>query len=94
MAEKPIRFSEYARVKFDVLASHGMPLDQALIEAIVRSPTKTDRGYAGRTIAQGDLDRSRVLRVVYEDERNEIVIVTFYPGRRERYDKDQIQQGG
>jgi len=27
-----------------------------------------------------------VLRVVYEEKDNEIVVVTFYPARRERYE--------
>lgn len=47
-------------------------------------------GYGGRKIAQGPLDESRVLRVVYEEKGDDIIIVTFYPGRRQRYEKNQI----
>jgi len=37
-------------------------------------------------IAQKVIDDEHVLRVVYEIEGDEIVIVTFYPGRRKRYE--------
>ena len=51
-------------------------------------PQKLEQGYGGRAIAQKGLDHDHVLRVVYEEHPDELVIITFYPGRRERYDKD------
>ena len=53
-------------------------------------PQRIAEGYKGRKIAQKELDLDHVLRVIYEEHANEIVIVTFYPGRKERYGKDQI----
>ena len=37
-----------------------------------------------RVIAQIDVDERHVLRVVFE-ENDEILVVTLYPGRRGRY---------
>ena len=51
-------------------------------------PEKLMEGYKGRKIAQRSFDPDHVLRVVYEEHPGETVIITFYPGRRERYDKD------
>lgn len=84
------RFSQHARLKFRVLAEHGIDLQEELVLGIVRNPDAVFDGYGGRTVAQGPLDERRVLRVVYEERENDIVIVTFYPGRRERYEKSQI----
>lgn len=39
-------------------------------------------------IAQGPLDATRVLRVVYRIEYDTMVVITFYPGKRSRYEED------
>jgi hypothetical protein len=85
MPQQIIRFSEHARIKFDILSKHGLNLDEKIIVDILKSPEKTDMGYAGRKIVQGRLDENRVLRIICEEKSEEIVIVTFYPGKRERY---------
>jgi len=38
-------------------------------------------------IAQKKIDENHVLRVVYEKNNDNILIITIYPGRSERYDK-------
>jgi hypothetical protein len=85
MPQRIIRFSEHSRVKFDILAKHGIFLDEKTIVAVLERPEKTTAGYAGRKIAQGRLDENRVLRIIYEEKIEEIFVVTFYPGKRERY---------
>lgn len=55
----------------------------------VKNPEKVLPGKHGRLIAQEVLDEEHLLRVIYEDKGKEIVIITFYPARRERYE-DQI----
>jgi uncharacterized DUF497 family protein len=85
MSNVVIRFSEHAKIKFDIFTKHGLDLDEATIVAIIEKPEKTVIGYRGRMIAQGRLDANRVLRIVYEEKPEEIIIVTFYPGKRERY---------
>ena len=90
MSDAPIRFSQHALDKFEVLRRHGLDLSQEQVEETVRRPDRVVPGYAGRLIAQGPLDARRVLRVVYEQGPQGIIIVTFYPGRRARYEQDQV----
>jgi hypothetical protein len=85
MLKKEIHFSEHAGLKFEILSKHGIKLDQKMIMAILEKPELTADGYSGRKIAQGSLDENHILRVVYEEKAEEILVVTFYPGKRERY---------
>ena len=71
-----------------VLESHGFTVDRATIVATIRNPDKTESGYGGREIRQKRLSSSHVLRVVCEVSEDMITVVTMYPGRRERYEKD------
>jgi hypothetical protein len=53
-----------------------------------RSPDKLEIGEEDKLIAQKRLDENLVLRVVYRDFGSFILIITLYPGRRSRYEKD------
>jgi len=55
------------------------------VEDVLLNPEKVETGYAGRKIAQGTLTSELVLRVVYEDLYQEILVITVYPGSRRRY---------
>ncbi|MBM3118899.1 MAG: DUF4258 domain-containing protein [Chloroflexi bacterium] len=83
-----IRFSDHTLLKLEILKAHGLPLDMELTQNVIAKPEQLMKGYHGRKIAQKGLDLNHVLRVVYEEHHDEIVVITFYPGRRERYDKD------
>jgi uncharacterized DUF497 family protein len=85
-----IKFSEHAYLKLDILKSHGILLTIEVVQDAIANPDKIEEGYKGRMIAQKGLDTSHVVRVVYEKHGEEIKVITFYPGRRERYDKDKI----
>lgn len=53
----------------------------------VQNPDRIEAGYGGRLVAQKELDVSHVLRVVYaEGEAGIKKVVTFYPGKKERYE--------
>lgn len=81
-----IRFTEHAMLKFEVLRELGVSLDAGLIIESLHNPERILPGYGERLIAQAFLDEERVLRVVYEETDGEIVVITFYPGRRSRYE--------
>lgn len=81
-----IRLTEHARAKFQVLAEHGCIVSEECVRSIVEEPDSVMDGYGKRRIAQGLLDQEHVLRVVFEEHPDERVIVTFYPGRRTRYE--------
>ena len=85
---KEIRFGEHARLKIDILASRSVSIDLTFIFDTVRSPDKLETGEEDKLIAQKHLDESLVLRVVYRDFGSFILIITLYPGRRSRYEKD------
>jgi len=83
---KKIVYGTHAEEKFAILKRHGFVVSKRQIRETLRSPEKVDEGFRGRKVAQRKISASRVLRVVYEEKQNEIVVVTFYPGRRSRYE--------
>ncbi len=83
-----IDFSPHSLVKIEILRSHGIDVSKEIVENVVLSPDRIDAGYKDRLIAQKGFDERRVLRVVYETLPDKIYVVTVYPGRRSRYEKD------
>lgn len=75
-------------LKIEILRSHGIDVSKEIVENVVLTPDRIDEGYKGRLIAQKGFDERRVLRVVYETLPDKIYVVTVYPGRRSRYEKD------
>lgn len=83
-----IEFSFHSLVKIEMLKSHGVNISKEIVEDIIRFPDKAEVGYKGRSIAQKGFDETHVLRVVYETKPEKIWVVTVYPGRRSRYEKN------
>ena len=54
----------------------------------VQSPDKLEAGEEDKLIAQKGLNEELVLRVVYREFNAFILIITLYPGRKSRYEKD------
>ncbi len=86
-----IEFSAHALLKVEILKAHGIDVSRELIEEIVRFPDRIEEGYKGRLVAQRRIDESHVVRVVYESNPDKALVVTVYPGRRSRYEKNKIQ---
>ncbi len=86
---KSIKFSQHSFDKIKILRKHGVIVNKKMAEDIILNPQKVEKGYKGRLIAQGNFDKTRVLRVVYEKiDMDEIIVITLYPGRKERYAKN------
>jgi hypothetical protein len=85
---KEIIFSKHALLKIEILRAHGIIIDQEFVRKALTHPNKIERGYKGRFIAQKKLDDDHVLRTVYEENDEHILVITLYPGRSERYEKD------
>jgi hypothetical protein len=83
---KRIVFSGHAEMKFGILERHGFHIAKDVIVSAMESPDIVEAGYRSRKIAQKVIDDNHVIRVVYEDLPEEWRIVTFYPGRRRRYE--------
>lgn len=85
---KEIRFSDHAQLKMEILASHGVIINADFVVETVRSLDKLETGEEDKLIAQKQLNKNLVLRVVYREFSTLISIITLYPGRRSRYEKD------
>jgi len=86
---KKIQFSQHSLDKIKILKKHGIIVNKELIRKIVLKPQQLEEGYKERFVSQGNFDKSRVLRVVYEElNKDKILVITLYPGRKERYEKN------
>jgi hypothetical protein len=86
---KVIRFTDHALLKMELLNKHGFKVDEELVRNVVAHSDRIDKGHrAGRVVAQKVIDADHILRVVYEEWVDYILIITMYPGRRKRYEKD------
>jgi len=85
---KEIIFSNHALRKIEILHKHGIIMTTDFIKNALWSPDKIERGYKERFIAQKKMDDEHVLRVVYEEYADHLLIITLYPGRSGRYEKD------
>jgi hypothetical protein len=83
---KKIVFGDYAQEKFALLRRHGFAVSKRHVRETVQKPEKVEAGYGGRKVAQRGITERHVLRVVYEEGPEDIRVVTFYPGRRSRYE--------
>ena len=81
-----IRFSNHALQKFMILKKHNFIVKEEDVIKVIKEPEKVEKGRKGRLIAQRETNMEHVLRVVYEEKDNEIVVITFYPARRKRYE--------
>jgi hypothetical protein len=72
----------------EILENHEILVDPNFVIETVRSPDKIETGEDDKLIAQRRLDENLVLRVVYREFNTFILIITLYPGRRSRYEKD------
>ena len=83
-----IEFSTHSLLKIEILQSHNFNLSKEIVADIVRFPDKIYAGYQDRVVAQKVFDETHVIRVVYENKPEKLLIITVYPGRRSRYEKD------
>ncbi|MCL6446671.1 MAG: DUF4258 domain-containing protein [Armatimonadetes bacterium] len=81
-----IIFTDHAKEKFAILKNHGFPIAENDIIKAIESPERIKKGKRGRKISEIIIDDEHLLRVVYEKAKDKIVVVTFYPARRKRYE--------
>jgi hypothetical protein len=74
-----IEISDHARQR---IKRYG--LDEKLVIAAMRNPDEIMEGYEGRKIAHKSLNHY-ILRIIYEEYDDEIVVVTVYPAEKRRY---------
>ncbi len=83
MEKKQIEFTLHAKNKLKRLIKAGVTKEKIL--RTIETPEKVVDGYYGRKIAQGLLSADLVLRIVYEESEEKIMVITVYPAERRRY---------
>lgn len=79
-----ITFTKHAIEKFDVLRNYGFEIQRKqIIQTILNPESLHERG--NQFFATGAIDSKHAVRVVYEKRKDYVVVITFYPVRRERY---------
>jgi hypothetical protein len=81
-----VLYTEHADFKFRVLRQHGLIISKEQIESVIREPERVTVGKRGRLIAHKPISQTHLIRVIYEQQGDEVKIITFYPARRERYE--------
>jgi len=79
-----VKFTRHAVEKFEVLKGYGFEVGERQVVDVVLNPARLERR-GGQFFAVKLLDSKYALRVVYERRKGFLVVVTFYPVRRERY---------
>ncbi|MBW4647560.1 MAG: DUF4258 domain-containing protein [Kastovskya adunca ATA6-11-RM4] len=85
---KEIRFSDHALLKIDLLSERGITIAQDFVVETIQSPDTREPGEGEKITAQKQLNENLVLRVVYREYEAFILVITLYPGRRSRYEKN------
>jgi len=81
-----IRYTQHAEAKFPILKRHGFEITHDQVEETLTHPDKEIQQSEKRIIAQKGITVTHILRVIYRLEEETRVVITFYPGRRERYE--------
>jgi len=79
-----VKFTRHAVEKFGVLKRYGFVVGERQVVDVVLNPARLERR-DGQFFAVKLLDSKYGLRVVYEKRKGFLVVITFYPVRRERY---------
>ena len=85
---KKIKLSLHCIEKLDLLKKHGFNTNEENIIETILNPESTKLGKENRKINQKILDENHLLRVIYEEYEDEILIITVYPARRSRYEEN------
>lgn len=81
-----IVYTKHAEKKFKDLAELGIKVTKRQVNGIVKKPIHLDeKEDFPNKIVSGELDERHVLRVVYRQEGDIIIVITFYTTHKGRY---------
>jgi hypothetical protein len=80
-----IEFTKHSLEKFQLLKNYGFNIYNDQVIDAVLNPERVDTK-DGQFLATKSISSKHAIRVVYEIRKGFLVIITFYPVRRERYD--------
>lgn len=81
-----IVYTRHAQEKFALLARYGFAVKPEQVEDTILNPEQVISQADGKFIAQKGVTAQHVLRVVYVKEGQTFLVITFYPGRKDRYE--------
>jgi len=84
--EKSIKLSNHAKNKIKVLKDLGFEVKEEEVVDAVKNAESTVEGKKGRKIAQKTISQQHMLRVIFEERNKDILVITLYPTKRERYE--------
>lgn len=79
-------FSRHSLAKFAMLKRHGFAVTKKEVIGAVKNPDATSNQEPDKIIYQKSISKTHVIRVVTKTRNHEIFIITFYPGRKNRYE--------
>lgn len=81
-----IEFTNHAREKFIILGQHNFVIEETDVAQAILQPSEVKASRKNRFVAERAIDETHLLRVVYEASEDRIVVITFYPAKRSRYE--------
>jgi len=79
-----VKFTKHAIAKFEVVKHYGFEISNKQVIETVLNPERLDKR-DNQYFAIKIINSKHALRVVYEKRKGYLVVITFYPVRRERY---------
>ena len=76
-----VKFTKHATEKFVLLRAFGFTLTQNQVTTAITAPDKSERR-GPQNISTKVLDGKFALRVIHEERKGIIVVITFYPVKR------------
>ena len=79
-----VKFTRHAAEKIEVMKRYGFEINKKQVVETVLDPerlSERDNQYFAVKV----MNSKHALRVVYEERKGYLVVITFYPVRRERY---------
>ena len=86
MNGKPIRFTDHALQRLGEERERGFDINEDLAMEILLYPYQMVLARAARMFAQSPIDERHLLRVLFEEEADGLVIITVYVGARRQYE--------
>jgi len=74
----------HAHEKFEFLRGYGFQVDEGVVGQAIASPVRLD-GRGDQLLALKPINQEYTIRVVYEEVNDNIVVIAFYPVKRERF---------
>ena len=79
-----VKLTKHATEKIEMLKKYGFEVTKEQITQTVLNPERLD-DKNNQLFATSLLDSNHALRVVYETRKDYLLVITFYPVKRERY---------